>query len=489
MEVKLNNKEFWEDIGIDKPSKIPDENIRKFYHSYNKIIKTFIQASTQEERIKQLNKLVDKDKNILVEIFINSLESKIKNPDFFLTPEKYIDLVNLNYYYRAILRRLRKKGKREDNKKPYIRPECYPEKITFKNINENKIVLLLKKYSKRQVKVSKKRKHYDKYIEKIVILTKIDGYWLIRTSFATQSERRIIKKVLKMKKSLSFRENKLSDLFDSIKKKGKILDVSGKSSIGSLEFDYNYTSNSDIPLTELIEDNSTVINENSIPHIKNIKFNIDNKTISLQIKPVELGISHIKMQSPNLNFAEIKERIKILNDNFEIVDDTYIYSPVSEVKKYQFIFNNHHIENPHLEIILEELMKLKNEVKIFNVHFYDPYKRCEDKQCSNHEKPIPVEIDLCSECNKKLVSVGSMVKIKPRRKGIREWILGKLSNLGFEHKGIIPKTFNRKRINFDKFISNDKKEFLLYIQEEDKKIKDIAKKCKERGLMVLFITY
>jgi len=80
MEVKLNNKEFWEDIGIDKPSKIPDENIRKFYHSYNKIIKTFIQASTQEERIKQLNKLVDKDKNILVEIFINSLESKIKNP-------------------------------------------------------------------------------------------------------------------------------------------------------------------------------------------------------------------------------------------------------------------------------------------------------------------------------------------------------------------------------------------------------------------------
>jgi len=483
MDINTKNKSFWEEIGVDKPSTDLDANITKFYHKYNKVIKERIGSGSQDVIISELKKIVQKNPNFLLEIFVNSIEKDMDNPDFFLTGTNSVDIKNLDYYGRAILRRLRKLNK--TIKDPYIKPKDYPVKIVFQD--GEKIAYVFKKYSKRSVRKGRKRKFYDYYIEKLVIINLKDDYWLIRTSFDNQSERRAIKRVLKMRKVFYCKEEGIKDFFKKVKEKGEIVEIAGKGSLGKNYFDYDYTARSNSSIKELIDNDTTVINDNSIQDLKRIKFKVQDKILNLQIKPYGLGISHLKLQTPDMNFSEIMGLIEILKKDFEIIDDTYIYSPIPESDKFRYIFNNQTIENPHLEVLLDALHSLINK-KLIKAKFFDPYKKCPNKKCSNSNKPIEMNISNCNECQKSLIKVGSEVKFNFNYKGIKDWILEYIQKEGFTYKGIVIKMFNKIKVVFHKIISCSGKEFLLYLQEESRNIKDVAIKAKERGLPILFIS-
>ena len=185
--IDINDKKLWKNLGIDNPSANLDENLDKFYNKYNNFF-----PGRERGRIlaiAEVKNQLTRDPKILLKIFLSYLENEMKNPDFYSAEENRLNLRNLPYYENAIFRRLRRQNK--NNKEAYLRPLNYPSAIHFED--SDKTYIIFKKNSNRSEKKSKQRDYYEKFIEKIIVITKKDKTWLIRHSFSKQSEKRVLK--------------------------------------------------------------------------------------------------------------------------------------------------------------------------------------------------------------------------------------------------------------------------------------------------------
>jgi len=211
MQIDLNNKLFWRELRID-PSNDLNKNLDEFYKYYQKTLREM--HGFPKDRVKSVRILiqkVQKDKEFLLEVFLNHLERSIIAPQISKIKDGDFKIAQLERYSRILTMRLNKMDKTE---KMYYKPEPYPS--PFYRKSSNKIWFVLKKGTGKAIRLGRRKGIYKRYPDYIIIISKKGDHWLLRSSFNNMSEKRVIKEVFNSNKIVLSKEDSVKNIFTKI---------------------------------------------------------------------------------------------------------------------------------------------------------------------------------------------------------------------------------------------------------------------------------
>ncbi len=483
MQIDLQNKVFWHELGIESSNDL-NKNLEGFYKRYQKTLREMYGfPKDREKSVKALSLKVQKDKDFLLEVFLSHLERSISTPQISKIKDSDFKIAHLGHYSRTLTMRLNKLDKTE---KIYYKPEPYPS--PFYRKSANKIWFVLKKGTGKAIKLGRRKGIYKRYPDYLIIITKKGDHWTLRSSFNNMSEKRVIKSVFNSKKIVLSKEDSMKNILEKIINDTKVMIVDGDFAKDKKEFVYSFSSKEDA-LNELIENDFNFIfnNEKNLESINFLSFVKENKSISLSIFPHNFNVRHIKLVTTSLNPNQIWEISEFLKKKYDIEEDIYILKPEDKPIRLRHILDSNKINETDLFILKKEL-DLLNSTGLITVYYKKSFKLCLNKECFNFEDKnvLDNQNETCPNCSQKLFKFGASGTISRNSGKIGEYITKALKASGLEYKGEVVKYFNKKKVEFLKFTHN-KNEFLLYLHESGS-LEKLVGKFAERSLPVIVVT-
>jgi hypothetical protein len=484
MNIDLNSIGFWGELGIKYGGDI-DECILEFYRLYQKILRDYFRFPEDRDKCMGiLKRKTVQDKDFFLVTYLTHLESKIKAPQLSKIKLNDLKMDDLERYSRLLIRRL---NALDSEKRVYWRPQDYT--LPFFKKEMNKIWFVVKKGVGKGIKSAKNKRVYQKHNEELIIITKQKNFWKLRTSFNTMKEKRVTKKIFSSKKIIICKEDKLNRILKAIIKKYPISEVAGFFYKNKRKVDYYFSSEKDT-INKLAEEELKFLldNEELLNNICKIKFQIKKKTVGLKIIPHQFNVKHIKLVTTGLTPNKIWELSAILSNELTLEDDIYILDSKDKLIRQKFILNSEKIEEVNLAILDSDIDYLKNSMELISVDYKHSFKKCPNKVCFNFENKEIFDLSekICSNCDEKLIRLGSSATLRRRLPKINEYIISSFKKSNFEFKGRIEKSFKSKKVKFLKF-SFETKEFFVYIHEGDLNLKKLIEFFDERNYPVMII--
>lgn len=488
MDFDFNDPDFWGELGIkyEKNQKW-DNLLYQFYQKYQKILREMWSFPKDlDKSIKRLKEHIEEEPSFLLEVYLRNAEKTFPYHDSFnISPAKLnISRKELSKIGKSLLIRLNKNLKRDGYK--FILPKAYPN--PYISSSSGKIWFVLKKKVGNAIKRGKKKRVYNDFPEKFIVVDKKKDKLTLRSSFKTQKEKKIIKRVFNSKKPIFYKENELKHILKYILENFKIYEISGN--FDREEDSVNYSFSSEKELNDFVQDFGFDRDE-ILENVEKISFSIGEARIKYKIFNHRFGVKHIKMVTTGLTPSEISARSSLLS-NEGLKEDIYVLSPKNKESRIRYILENKSVEGIDIDLLKKEI-DLLSEKKIINVYYQDKYKKCENKEhgCYNYEdgNVFGIQKDFCPNCGQKLRKYGSRANIKKNRTGIKNHILNVLKERRFSYLGIIVKRFKKTPIEFRKIKDPEGREFLLYFHENKKSIRKLLKSFSEKALPVLVIVF
>jgi len=487
MQADLQNKNFWKELEINPSANLNlNENLDSFYKKYQKDLRNRGYPGDKKRCLSQLRNQTDP--TFLLDIFFDRLErgitspqiSQIKLEDF--RPE---DINALEHFHRLLVRRL---NSLDNSDRLYYSPEVYPGYLSIDG--SNKIRFIVKKKTGNVIKSSRRKGFYKKYIEKLVIVTKKDNHWIIRSSFKNMKEKRIIKGIFQSRRIFLTKESSLRQVFNKISTNTKILALYGIFEKDSREFNYSLSGEEINDLTTE-EFNFLFGSDTVIEKLEYLKFVVQNKNIAYKLISHKFNVRHLRLITTGMTPHQIWESAEILKNNLQLGEDIYIVSPEDKDHRLRYILNAKLLGEMDLSLLSNEIEYLQS-IKITQLNYRDSFKAClnvSDECLSFEDKDIfETSETTCPNCGQKLAKFGSYANVKINGGAIKKYVKSILKNNEFSYEGTITKQFNRIKIPFMKFTNVNNKKFLIYFCEHKRNLGMLAKLFSEKSLPVLFIT-
>ncbi|MHB1830518.1 MAG: hypothetical protein ACYCO0_03945 [Candidatus Micrarchaeaceae archaeon] len=488
MDIDLKNSDFWKELKI-KPAGNLIRNLEEFYKIYQKTLRDqYGYPKNKDESLSKLYKQVKTDKDFLFAVFLDSLEKSISSSQLSRIRNEDFDLEELPRYSRLLTRRLNKLDNSTGTSRTYYKPNSYPN--PFYRNSDKKIWFILKKKTGRATKQGKKKALYDRYPEYVIIITKKDSYWTLRSSFKNMSEKRVLKSIFKSKKPILVKESSIKAIFKDLIDKSRIFEVHGSFSKDEREFGYILNSEEQkSKLNDVLTDDFDFIfnKEPNIEKIKEVEFASGNNIIRLKLIPHKFYVTHIKLVTTGLTPNYIWNYSEELKKLCGVEDDTYIIRPEGKLLRMQYILTSNKINETNLFILKNELEYLIS-LGFITPYYKNAFKMCNNNECFNcQDKNIfPYNSKICDNCGEKLYKFGAMVTLKRNSNKMSKYVVNLLKDNGLKYKGVIEKSFNNIKIRLSKFIYDDK-ELLVYFYSRGN-LNKLASRFTVRNLPVIVIT-
>lgn len=472
--IDLKSKNFWGELTIEYKGDL-DKTLRDFYIKYQKILREiFGFPKDMNKCLSMLKKKSIKDNNFFLLVYLRKLESEIKNPQISKIKKINISPSSLPSYQRLIAIRLNSIRDSNEQKK-YEKPNGYD--LPYYDKDSKKAYFVIKKGIGKAVKSGRNKSLYNKYKEYLITLQEKDEEWILRNSFITTKEKKVIGSIFNSKRIFSCREGSLSDIFKDIMKKSQVLGISGiyKKENGVIKYSFN---SEEEVISKSIENELQFLfnDDSSIDSIEKIKFILNGEKISFKIIPHQFNVRHLKLISRGMFLYKIWEISKLLKKELKIDSDIYITKKEDKIFRKFFILNSNKIDEIDINILKNDIRELEDE-NLISIITNNSYKCCPNNQCLQNEVGtiLDLSLDKCPDCKDKLIKIGSTGIIKLRRKYVKKYIIKIFKENGLTYKEELVKKYKRRYIKLWKFQYKNKQEVLSYFFDDKIKTSELKK--------------